>query len=888
MLCQRIGDVVEHTWQAVHRTILVVDVERFNDARRTNQNRLVVRDGLYRALDIAFDNARVPLAACHREDCGDGVLVAVPPEVPKALLVESLPGELAAALERHNKIHGPEEQIRLRMALHAGEVNQDRHGLVGAAVNMTFRLVEAQPLRAALASTPGVLALITSAWFYDDVVRQSEAARPGSYRPVQVTVKETTGIGWISLPDHPYPLSAREPPVPQAMSVPRQLPAYSRHFVGRQRELTRLTDLLNDVVHAAGTVVISAIDGVAGIGKTTLALHWAHQVADWFPDGQLYVNLRGFDPTGIPMPPAEAVRGFLDAFQIPSERIPASLDSQAALYRTVTADRHVLVILDNAKDANQVRPLLPSGANCFVVITSRAQMPSLMTKEGAYPLALGTLGRAEAAILLTGHLGHDRVAGEPKAFDELVAYCGGLPLALAIVAARAALNHRLPLSVFAEELRDERTRLDSLESGDPDVSVRTVFSWSYRGLDPSQARMFRLLGLHPGPDLSLPAAARLAGVAVDEARRTLVHLVRANMIEQFVETRFELHDLVRSYSRDLTSDLDTKAHRDEALRRMFDHYLSTAYTAERLLSPLRDPVVAPLCQDNDVPPEDLADAEQARIWLDAEHLVLLAVAAEAMRTGHPSYTWQIVWCMTTYLLRGGHWHDLATSADLALSAAEQVGDLAAQSLMHSNLAHACVRLGAFDDAHDHLGKALALSRQGHDRAGQARVRLELAWACWQGKDLAKAHDHATAALELYRDCGHQAGEAAALNDVGWYVGQMGDHDQALARCREALEAQQALGDRAREAATWDSIGYAHEHLGDHRQAIAAYRRGAALYQELGNRFDQAVALTHLGNACRAIGDVAIARASWQNALAVFEQLQHPNADQVRANLDTLL
>ncbi|MBP2324931.1 Tfp pilus assembly protein PilF [Kibdelosporangium banguiense] len=863
-----------------------MDVERFNDAGRTNENRLVVRAGVYRALDAALRDAGIPEADCHREDCGDGVLVTASPDVPKALFVANLPRELAKALQTHNKTHAPQEWIRLRMALHAGELHYDPHGVVGAAVNMAFRLVEAPPLRKALASSPGVLALITSSWFYEDVVRQSQAAVPGSYRPVQVTVKETTGVGWISLPDHPYPVRESRLVEPQTASVPRQLPAHSRHFVGRQNELRQLTEMLDEVVHNTGAVVISAIDGTAGIGKTTLAVHWARQVADWFPDGQLYVNLRGFDPAGTPMHPAEAIRGFLDAFEVPAEKVPASVQAQAALYRTLMADRRVLVVLDNAKDINQVRPLLPGGTSCFVVITTRVQMPGLVMQEGASPFTLGTLGRTEAESLLAGHLGPQRLAAELDAVTELVAYCGGLPLALSIVAARAALNPRLPLSALAAELRDENTRLDALEAGDPDASVRTVFSWSYRGLDEPHARMFRLLGLHPGPDLSVAAAASLAGVDVIVARRVLSHLVRANLVEQYANDRFELHDLLRSYSLDLSNKLDTASDRFDAVRRMFGHYLSTACAADRLLAPHRDRAVSPSA-DDDVRPVQLDDVEQALAWLTAEHLVLQAVAAEAARWGQSRYAWQIVWSLTTFLQRGGHWHDLAASGGIALTAAQQLNDPSAQALMRSNVAHACVRLGAFGDAHEHLQEALELHRQSNDLPALAHVHLELAWAYWQERDLAEAHRHAVSALEVYRSCGHLAGQAAALNDIGWYLGQLGDHREALAHCYEALDVQHSLGDRVGEAATWDSIGFAHEHLGDHAEAIAAYRKGLSLYREQGSRYEQAVALTHLGNACRAVGDVDTARTSWESALALLEHLRHPQADQVRADLETL-
>src|SRR6266542_231018 len=331
---------------AVHRTILVVDVEGFGDHRRANPHQVAVRKGLYTALRRAFRSTGIRWADCHREDRGDGVFVLAPPEVPKALFVEALPHELVRALSEHNGVHRIEERIRLRMALHAGEIIYDHHGVTAVAINAAFRLLDARPLKDALANSSGILALIVSSWFFDEVVRHSMDTDPATYRPVRVAVKETSTVAWIALPDYPYPHDETSLEIPSAgpdRAVPRQLPAHTQHFVGRADELAELTGLLDRAVGwsqpegtpgTAGTVVISAIGGTAGIGKTALALRWAHQVAGRFPDGQLYVNLRGFDPAGSPVRPAEAIHGFLDALGVEPARIPVELDAQAALYRS--------------------------------------------------------------------------------------------------------------------------------------------------------------------------------------------------------------------------------------------------------------------------------------------------------------------------------------------------------------------------------------------------------------------------------------------------------------------------------------------------------------------------------------------------------------------------
>jgi NB-ARC domain len=493
---------------AVHRAIVCVDVEGFGDRRRTNPDQVVARDGLYRALSRAFARSGMCWEDCYHEDRGDGALILVPSDVPKSLLVTDVLRELAAALSEHNQAHDRPARIRLRLAVHAGEICHDAHGVAGTAINVAFRLLEAAPLKRALAGSSGVLAVIASRWFFEEVVRHTPASDPASYRRVPIAVKETRDSAWICRPDDPYlpDEDAALPPGP-AVAVPRQLPGAVCGFAGRVTELDELTGLLNSA-RTGGTVVISAIEGTAGIGKTALAVHWAHQVAGRFPDGQLHVNLRGFDPAGTPMTSAVAVRGFLDALDVPPERIPVSVDAQAALYRSLLAGRRVLVVLDNARDAGQVRPLLPGSSGCMVIVTSRNRLTSLIA-EGARPLTVDLLTVTDARQLLAGHLGASRMAAEPDAVEDIITACSRLPLALAIVAARASAHPSFPLTALADELRDAQDRLEVLNGGEAAANARAVFSWSCRQLSTEAARLFRLLGLHPGPDITAPAAAAL-------------------------------------------------------------------------------------------------------------------------------------------------------------------------------------------------------------------------------------------------------------------------------------------------------------------------------------------------------------------------------------------
>jgi hypothetical protein len=412
------------------------------------------------------------------------------------------------------------------------------------------------------------------------------------------------------LPGGVLPATARVVPA-TARVVPRQLPADTDMFTGRDAALKTLDRLLDDQDESTPRpVVISAIAGTAGIGKTALAVHWAHRVADRFPDGHLYVNLRGFDPSGSPMEPAEAVRGFLDALQVSPQGIPASLEAQAGLYRSLLAGRRMLVLLDNARDADQVAPLLPGAPGCLVLVTSRNQLPGLVAAAGAHPVALDLLSRDEAVQLLARRLSHDRVTAEPHATQELVTRCAGLPLALAIVAARAATHPEFPLAALADQLHEARDGLDGFDGGDTATDARAVFSCSYHSLGTPAARLFRLLGLHPGPDVTAGAAASLAGHPVAQVRPLLAELARAHLVVEHAPSRYAFHDLLRAYAGELAHTQDTGTDRRAATHRMLDHYLHTAHGADLLLYGHSETITPDPAQPG-VSAERLSDHDQA-------------------------------------------------------------------------------------------------------------------------------------------------------------------------------------------------------------------------------------------------------------------------------------
>ncbi|MFY1671014.1 AfsR/SARP family transcriptional regulator [Plantactinospora sp. WMMB334] len=663
--------------------------------------------------------------------------------------------------------------------------------------------------------------------------------------------------------------------------VPSQLPADIASFTSRDGHLRQLDGLLAETAGGRRTaMVISTVSGTAGVGKTALAVHFAHRVRHRFPDGQLFVNLRGFDPSGS-IGAAEAVRGFLDAFGVPAERIPGSLPAQAALYRSLLADRRVLVLLDNARDADHVRPLLPGSPGCLVLVTSRNQLTSLVATDGAHPVTLDLLASAEARALLARRLGPGRVAAEPDAVDEIINFCARLPLALAIAAARAATCPGIPLAALADQLRAVGG-LDALIGDDPTSDVRTVLSWSYRALTPSAARLFRLLGLHPGPDITAPAAASLAGVPVARLRLPLTELARAHLITERRPGRYACHDLLLSYATELVHSEESEECRNAALHRLLDHWVHTAYAADRLLDPHREPIALAPPRPG-VAVEDLADHDQARAWSVSEHPQLLGAVETALAAGFDTHTWQLAWAMTTFLERSGHWHHLAAVHSAALRAGERLGDARVRARAHRRIAHFRIWFDR-DDAEDHLRRALALYRDLGDGYGQARVHLNLAVVYERRGQHRAALDHAEQARGLCEDAGERAGQADACNAVGWYNAHLGSHQDALAHCEEALRLYREVGDEKGESHAWDSLGYINNLLGRPEEAIARYRRALALRRKLGHRYFEARALERLGDIHADVGEVVSARDAWQEALVTLEELEHPDASQVRAKL----
>lgn len=661
----------------------------------------------------------------------------------------------------------------------------------------------------------------------------------------------------------------READVPRR-PVPALLPLDANGFVGQERELAKLDTILASARSQPTATVLAVLSGTAGIGKTTLAVHWAHRVRDRFPDGQLYVNMRGFDHDRPRMSPTEAARIFLETLGVEPKRIPVSLEAQTGLYRSLLAGRSLLIVLDNASDPEQVRPLLPGSPGCVVLVTSRNNMPGLVTNEGAYSIPLDLMSEMEAQALLDHRLGRERTGAEQDAVREIITRTAQLPLALAVVAARAATHPDFPLAALARELRE----LDAFDSGDPATRLRAVLHSSYRALAPAAARLFRLLGAITSPDVSARAVASLAGVPIGESRLAITELSDANLVTEHLPGRYTRHDLLRVYARELVSTVDSEADRALAIRRFLDHHLHTAWVAAMIIRPQRDPIRL----DTPVPgvvPEEMSGSDQAIAWFAAERPVLMSVVAQAVEFGADVHTWQLATAMSDFLSRQSHVDDNTTLQTTALDAARRLGDVAAQAITHCAIARCHIIPHVYDQAADHLRQALDLFRALDDKSGQAHTHGILSWLLERQGLHQRALDHSRRALDLYRTLGNRAMEANALNTVGWHHALLGDHHEALRCCRDALALLQELRDPMGEAVTWDSIGYVHHQLGEFDEAVACYRSSLRLFREMGDRINEGRTLLHLGDTYATAEEAALARTTWQHALTVVSESASP-------------
>jgi tetratricopeptide (TPR) repeat protein len=655
----------------------------------------------------------------------------------------------------------------------------------------------------------------------------------------------------------------RRPPVART-SAPAQLPLDVEGFVGRTAALAALD---------AATTRVVTITGTAGIGKTALAVRWAYSAAKGFPDGQLYVNLRGFDRDDEVVDPADAIRGFLDALGVEPQHVPTDRDGQATLYRSMTAGLRLLVILDNARDADQVRPLLAGGPAVRTVVTSRNRLTALVAEVGAQPLVLDLPDPAEAAGLL-----RRRVAATSQgdqATDAIVAACGRHPLALALVAARIRQTG-FPLATAAAELRHPGSATFD--------GVRAVFSWSYRALDPSAARLFRLLGLTAGVDIGTDAVAALAGVHGQEARRTLRELTDASLLTEHAPGRYQLHGLLRVYAAELAHRDDTEHDRRAALTRLLDHYTHTAHQADRVLNPTRPPIPMGLTTTGVIAPREPFDAKAALAWLGTERAVLLTALRQARDEGLDRHAWQLGWALDSFLYEHGHWHDEGVAWAVALRAATALMDGPAVAHAHRFLGVVAGRLDHFADAYAHMQRAAEMCRAAGDRPGEAETEYVLSYVCWLQAEHERALEHAQRSLALWAELGHPGWEGKASNAVGWYHAQLGAPHAALPHHERAVALQRQAGDPANEAVAHDTLGRANHELGYYEAAADHYELGLRLARALADPILEAQLDSHLGDTHQAIGDNDSARECWEEAYKILIDVDHPQATDVARKL----
>lgn len=659
--------------------------------------------------------------------------------------------------------------------------------------------------------------------------------------------------------------------VSDAGPVPRVLPADVPAFTGRESALTELDGLLARGAGAAP--VIATIVGTAGVGKTALAVHWAHRVAGRFPDGQLYVNLRGYDP-GEPMSAQTALELLLRVLGL--DTVPVDPELRAAMYRSTLADRRMLVVADNARAAEQVRPLLPGAPGCLLVVTSRDNLTGLVAREGARRLNLERLSDDEAISLLGQLLGEKRVLREPEACDELVRLCAGLPLALRVAAERVACRPRTPLAELVEELADDARRLDLLGAdGDTLSDVRAVFSWSMRDIAEPAVGLFQLLGLVPGPEIDAHGAANLAGLPVAEARRLLDTLVVAHLVDRSEAGRYSMHDLLRVYATEQAADRLTAADRHDALTRLLDWYLATGDRASDLVNANRRHLPGRLPEPA-VPGPVLATDTEARAWLEAELPGIMAAIRLAADQGWPEHAWRLPTTLWSFFFVSGYLDDWISANLLALTAAQHLGDAYAQAEARHALGSAYFTMCRYEQGLEHLDEALRCWRAIGDRRGEAATLNTVGSAYHRMQDYDRAQEYFELALAANQDTGERYAQALNLANLALTAGSLGRYREAIARFGEVMKRLDEVGDRHWHPQSLGNIGRLRVRLGEYADAVADLRAAAELSEETGIRRGLPFIYNGLALAHLARGEYAEAADYADRSITVGAQMFDPD------------
>ncbi|GAB7051312.1 AfsR/SARP family transcriptional regulator [Catenuloplanes indicus] len=696
-------------------------------------------------------------------------------------------------------------------------------------------------------------------------------------------------VGELGIEPGPLLRDAHRDVTAPAYVRPAQLPAPPATFTGRTAELARIDAI-------AGPRPLVLVGGLGGVGKTSLALHWAHRAAPRYPDGQLYVDLRGFAPSGVPLSPVEALHGFLEALGVPRANQPATLDGLAALYRTVLSGRRVLVLLDNARDDDQVRPLLPGTAGCAVLVTSRSYLGGLSVDEDARSVGLDVFRDADALGYLRSRLGAARVDAEPHAAAEIVRVCGGLPLALAICAAWAERSPAYTLATVVSELR-RRDGLDAFATVNVGRDVRTVFSWSYRRLGADAAELFRRLGRHPGPDVALATAISAAGRTSSETLGLLGELTDAQLLSEFRPGRYAAHDLVRAYALEISSA------GEEPLARILDHYLHSVIAGARLANPYRrqrepGPPAA------GVVPYTPVDVPDAVAWFDAERENLGAALYAADRAGLDEYVWLLCWGMNGFLLDHlGRWDEAIPYARTALASARRRGDVWWRGYLHNVLGNCYHRGGDHERAHREWSLTAAVGREAGDPiriaiglGGMATTLTERdEWP--DGDSIERAAGYADemrallAGIDRAGPPGRADGRTTHARDLIGFTYRLtalrvlhrtGDVAAAAAERAAGIAVHESIENWLQVRNGWQQIGRMREHAGDLDGAVEAFEKALPL-----GRTDEWITvelLTRLAGCHARLGHSGAAAHCRARALERLGGVYHPAADRLRAML----
>ncbi|WP_394361955.1 ATP-binding protein [Amycolatopsis sp. SB7-3] len=663
--------------------------------------------------------------------------------------------------------------------------------------------------------------------------------------------------------------------------TPHQLPSVTATFVGRETELAKISAIADRGDGRSNAIAIIA--GAPGVGKTALAVQWASAQRERFPDGDLYCDLHGYAPGPASTPP-EVLAGFLRALEVPGKKIPRSLEAKSALFRSLLNDRRFVIVLDNVTSPDAVRPLLPSTPGCFVLVTSRSSLSGLVVTNGARRITLDMLMPAESETLLRTAIGARRADGEPGAIRELADLCGHLPLAVRIAGERVAAHPYLRLADLLGELRSEARRLDAFETGDDEMSaLRPVFSWSYQALDPATARVFRMLGLHPGPSVSVATASVLVGPPAADVRRRLDKLTAGCLLSEVDRDRFRFHDLLRVYAKERVDAEESAEEREESPRRLLEWYLACADSADRVLTPMRRRVALEVSPDVSGKLE-FGTYGEALAWCEAEQANLVASVHAALAADWCSIACRLPLALWAFFTLRKPWADWIATYKAGVEAARRCSDQFSEASLLAGLGIAHRDLCRFEEALAYLESALAIRRRIDDSWGQGQALISLGIAYHEQGRFAEALGHHTDALEVFRLLGDEWGAAQTLHFLGLTNHGLGRFEQAYENLRQALDIRHRIGYRYGEAETLVGLALVFQKIDRSGESAGQLKRALELRRDMGDRYGEAAALDHLGQLWARKGETEWAKTCWGDALNIFNELGAPRAAEVYARL----